>query len=357
VHDGNAMTRSRASTPRPKARTTRKGHGSATLDDVARRAGVSAITVSRALRAPHLVAATTRDRIAAAVHEVGYIPNRIAGSLASTASSTVAAILPTLDNSIFTDVLKGMVAALERSGLQLVLGNSHWELAVEAALVETFLAHRVGAIMLTGARHAPRTRKLLEDSGVAVVETWSLPSNPIGACVGFSNSAAAYAMTRHLVERGYRDIAFVSAPVRNNDRAAARRQGYAQALADHGLSNDPRTTLESPFGLADGATALKQIRTLRPSTDAVFFANDVLAAGAVLGALRAGIRVPDEIAIAGFDDLELAAHVQPPLTTVRVDRHRIGAAAADLVLAALRGEDIRGNRVDVGFEIVVRAST
>lgn len=304
-----------------------------------------------------MVSTDTRERIDRAVAELGYIPNRIAGSLASSSPSAVAAIIPSLDNSIFTDVLKGAVGVLERSGYQLVLGNSHFDAAVEATLVETFLSHGVGAIMLTGARHAPLARSLLARSGVPVVQTWSLPREPIGACVGFSNYDASYAMVCHLAERGYRDIAFVSAAVANNDRAAARRRGYEQALADHGLVDDPRTTLESAFGLAAGAAALQRIRAERPSTDAVFFANDVLASGAVLAALRLGLRVPADIAIAGFDDVELAGHLMPPLTTVRIDRIGLGAKAAALMLEALGGASIKGRSVDIGFEVIARATT
>ncbi|CAN5700508.1 hypothetical protein BH23DEI1_BH23DEI1_17920 [soil metagenome] len=208
-----------------KLRAPRKGHGRTTLDDVAKRAGVSSITVSRALRSPFIVAEETRLRIEEAIAEVGYLPNLLAGSLASSAPRTVAAILPTLDSSIFTEVLKGVVDVLRAYDYQLVLGNSHWSLEVEESLVTTFLSHRVGAIMLTGATHSKRTQELLRVAGLPVVETWSLPRSPLGACVGFSNERAAFAMTEHLIARGYRDIAFVSAPIRNNDRATARRRG------------------------------------------------------------------------------------------------------------------------------------
>ncbi|MFN2323029.1 MAG: LacI family DNA-binding transcriptional regulator [Trueperaceae bacterium] len=340
-----------------RTRQTRRGHGRATLADVARQAGVSAITVSRTLREPERVATATRDRVERAVEEVGYIPNLVAGSLASSAPRIAAAILPSLDDSIFTEVLKGTVDVLEDAGYQLILGNSHFDPDTEAELVATFLAHRVGAISLTGAFHTARTRSLLARAGVPVVETWSLPRRPLGACVGLSNEAAAFAMTDHLARRGYRRIAFVSAPVTNNDRAAARRRGYSRALRQHGLAYDRRIVLESSLGLVAGGRALDRIRCARADTDAIFFANDVLAVGAVLHALRTEIRVPEDVAIAGFDDTELAGQLVPPLTTVRVDRIAIGTAAGDLMLRALRGEAIVGRRVDVGFEVVVRATT
>jgi LacI family transcriptional regulator, gluconate utilization system Gnt-I transcriptional repressor len=340
-----------------RARARRKGHGRATLADVAQRAGVSPITVSRALRSPLLVAAATRERIARAVEEMGYLPNLLAGSLASSSPRTAAAVLPTLDASIFTDVLKGVVDVLDRDAYQLVLGNSHWSLAVEETLVATFLSHRVGAIILTGATHSRRTRVLLAASGIPVVETWSLPDEPLGACVGFSNEAAAAAMTRHLVARGYRDVAFVSAPVDDNDRTADRRRGFLSSLRAHGREAGLDRTFESPFSLAAGGAVLERIRERRPATDAVFFANDVLAAGALLAAQRAGLRVPQDVAIAGFDDTELAGALTPPLTTVRIDREGLGRRAGELMLAGIRGEPIAGTKLDIGFEIVVRGST
>lgn len=341
---------------RRKART-RRSYGRATLQDVALAAGVSSITVSRVLRTPELVADDTRDRVRQAISRLRYIPNDVAGSLASTRSRTVAAIIPTFGNSIFTDVLQGMVDVLRRASYQLVVGHSDYDVDVEEAVLTTFMARQVDAVMLTGGNHTRRTRELLERQGTPVVETWSMPPRPIMASVGFSNVAAAQAMVGHLARRGHGTIGFVSAPVANNDRAAARREGFVAGLREHGLSLHPDIVVESEFGLKHGSDALRRILHARPEVDAIFFANDTLATGGVLECHRSGVRVPDDLAIAGFDDLEIASQIVPPLTTVRVPRYRIGRTSAELLLGRLEGADGQVAEVDVGFEIVVRSST
>lgn len=335
----------------------RRGYGRATLQDVARRAGVSAITVSRVLRSPEMVADGTRERVRAAIHDLGYIPNYLAGSLASTRSHTVAAIIPTLANSIFTEVLHGMVSVLRPAGYQLLVGNSAYDPKEEESVLLTFLARQVDAVMLTGANHTRRMRTALRDQPTPVVETWSLPKRPIGDVVGFSNAAAAHAMVDHLVRRGYRRIGFASAPVASNDRAAARRQGFLAGLKHHGLEPLLEAVVETDFGLAHGGRALHDMLAARPDLDAAFFANDTLATGALLACHREGRSVPGDVAIAGFDDLEIAREIVPPLTTVRIPRYRLGRATSELLLARLHDADRPRESIDVGFEIVERGST
>ncbi|MEX2540652.1 MAG: LacI family DNA-binding transcriptional regulator [Trueperaceae bacterium] len=340
-----------------KPRSPRRGHGRATLDDVARLTGVSAITVSRALRSPELVASQTREKIQEAIAEIGYIPNLVAGSLASIESRTIAAIVPTLENSIFAEMLQGMVDVLHGRGYQLILGSNNYDLDEEEALVRAFLARQVEGMILTGAAHSGGTTALLDMAHLPVVETWSLLGSPSAGSVGFSNFQAAYRTVEHLHERGYRELAFVSAPVGNNDRASERRKGFVQALEDLGLRKRPDTFLTSSFGLRAGAEALGVILERRPETDAVFFANDTLAAGAILEAHRRDLAVPGDVAIAGFDDLEIASQVIPSLTTVRVHRHALGSKAAQLILDTLDGHRVESRNLDLGFEIVVREST
>lgn len=340
-----------------KSRSPRRGHGRATLDDVARRTGVSAITVSRALRSPELVASQTREKIQEAIADIGYIPNLVAGSLASIESRTIAAIIPTLENSIFAEMLQGMVDVLHGQHYRLILGSNNYDLDEEEALVRAFLARQVEGMILTGADHTQGTAALLERANLPVVETWSLLGSASAGSVGFSNFQAAYDMVAHLHEGGYREIAFVSAPIGNNDRAAQRRKGFIRALEDLGLRKRPDTFLTSLFGLNAGAGALGEILARRPETDAIFFANDTLAAGAILETQRRGMTVPSEVAIAGFDDLEIASQVVPSLTTVRVHRHALGSRAARLILDTLDGEEVESRSIDLGFEIVVREST
>lgn len=340
-----------------RSRSPRRGHGRATLHDVARLAGVSAITVSRALRSPEKVAEPTRRRIEEAVAELGYIPNLVAGSLASMESRTVAAIVPTLANSIFAEVLQGMVDVLHAHDYRLIVGSNNYDLDEEASLVRAFLARQVEALILTGACRSVATRELLERVDVPVVETWTLSGGASSGTVGFSNFDAAQAMVAHLHERGYRELGFVSPPTENNDRASERRRGFERALERFGLPLREERVLSTAMSLRAGAEALARIRASRPETDAVFFAGDTLAAGAVMECQRRGWRVPDEVAIAGFDDLEIAGQVVPSLTTVRVHRRALGSGAARLVLDLLGGAEVTTRRRDLGFELVVRDST
>lgn len=335
----------------------RRGHGRVTLNDVARAAGVSTITVSRTIRQPQIVNVATRTRVQAAIQELGYIPNMLAGGLASNESRVVAAIVPTLANSIFAEKLQGFYDVLSAHGYQLVLGSSNYDPAQEESLIRVFLAHRVAGIIITGASHSEGSQQLLRRSAIPVVETWSLLGEPSVGSVGFSNHAAAYAVVRHLFERGYRRLGFVSAPLEHNDRAQERRRGFEEALRDFGLERRDDAILTNTFSLRAGAESLRRILERRPDTDAIFCANDILAAGALLEANRLGLEVPSRVAIAGFDDVETSSQVLPPLTTVRIQRREIGCRAAEMLLASLAGEELVERKIDLGFELVVRGST
>lgn len=334
-----------------------RGGGTTRIEEVARLAGVSAITVSRALNKPDKVAEGTREAIWRAIEATGYIPNQLAGSLASNRSRTIGVIVPTILNSIFADKVQGMTDVLGKAGYQLLLANSGYSLDLEADLVAAFLAQRPSGLVLTGVTHAPKTRSLLERAGVPVVETWSMHADPIDMLVGFSNEEAACAMVRHLGEAGYGRIALVAAPAKDNDRAASRIEGYRRAVRELGLPDDRRLEREASFSLRNGATALTDLLAEHQDIDAVFFANDILAAGGLLECQRRGIRVPDDLGIAGFDDVDLAAETVPALTTVRIPRYEIGARAAALILERVAGGVPAERSVDLGFEIVARGST
>lgn len=339
---------------------TRRSRGPGTtvrIEEVARLAGVSAITVSRALNTPDKVAENTRKAIWEAVDKTGYIPNRLAGSLASNRSRTVGVIIPTIINSIFADKVQGMTDVLAREGYQLLLATSGYSLEMEADLVSAFVSERPSGLVLTGVSHAERTRSMLGRAGIAVVETWSLGRDPIDMLVGFSNEDAAHAMVLHLHGLGYRKIGLVSAPVGDNDRAASRVAGYRRAIRECGLPESRTLEREAAFSFRNGALALSGVLEAHPDTDAIFFANDILAAGGLLECQRRGIAVPDDLGIAGFDDVDLAAETVPGLTTVRIPRYEIGARAAQLILDRIEGREMEGTVIDLGFEIVSRRST
>jgi DNA-binding LacI/PurR family transcriptional regulator len=325
------------------------------IEEVARLAGVSPMTVSRTFSAPDKVTAKTRARVQAAVETTGYIPNRIAGSLASSRSRIVGVIIPNLTNSIFADKVQGLSDGLTAAGYQLLVGNSGYSPAAEAELVAAFLAQNASAIVLTGATHSERTRMLLARSDAAVVETWTLTAAPIDMQVGFSNEEAAYAMVRHLHSVGYRRIGFVCAPLADNDRALGRLAGYRRAMEEIG-TRDRTLERQAEFSFHNGAMAMADLMQSHAGIEAIFFANDILAAGALFECRRRGIEVPEQLGIAGFDNLELAEEATPRLTTVSIPRYEIGATVARMILARFAGEEMKGD-VDLGFHIIPREST
>ncbi|MHA1566914.1 MAG: substrate-binding domain-containing protein, partial [Alphaproteobacteria bacterium] len=216
---------------------------------------------------------------------------------------------------------------------------------------------RPAGIVVTGQAHSEHGRSLLQRLRIPVVEAWETGSTPIDIGVGFSNFDACYEMTRGLLASGYRNIAFVSAPTAANDRAMGRRQGYLAAMREAGISPPPNWIREAEFSFSHGAEAMAELADTHPDLEAVFFANDILAIGALTECQRRGIRIPDDIGICGFDDVELAALTVPSLTTVRIPRYEIGRRAAKMVLSAGITDGPSERVIDLGFEIISRAST
>ena len=322
-----------------------------TMIDVARRAGVSAMSVSRALRAPDTVSSEVRERVARAIRDTGFVPNQLAGGLRSMgASRLVACIVPSLHNSLFSVTLQGIADELRERGLNLIVGDSGRSQDREESLIESFVGQRPRGFILHETVHTTRARRLIEQSGVPVVEVGDLARRPLGSVVSYSNADASAAMTRYLIERGYRRIGFVTIDERGNIRARHRRQGYERALRSAGIALDPRLVLEVEAGYRGGGEALVALRERAPDMDAVFFAGDVLAIGALLEARRRGWNVPRDTAIASFDDFEIASWIEPRLTAVDITRYEIGRTAARIIVDGPPAGSPRAI-VDVGFAI------
>lgn len=327
------------------------------MRDVAAAAGVSAITVSRALAHPDKVSKATRRRVLKAVRELDFVPNSVARSLSSNRTRMLAAIVPNIGNPVYARTIYAMSEALRGHGLHLMLGNSGFSPAGEERILVPFLARRPEAIILHERKHTAAARQLLLKSGIPIVETGDLGGAPLDMLVSYSNADAAAAMTTHLLDRGYRRIAFVSTPVAENPRHMQRRAGFLRALRGRGIEPAQHLLVEVEFGHRQGAEALSRLADADRNVDAVFFASDVLAVGATFECLRRGWRVPERLAIAGFDDQEIAREAVPPLTTVRIHREEIGRRAAAMLIARLEGAQDGPKIVDVGFELVVRSST
>ena len=333
--------------------------GRVTLSDVARAAGVSPSTVSRALRGERAVDPALIERVTAVSSMLGYVPDPAARALASQRSDHVAILIPLLSNTLFVDLLDAAQTTLRAAGFQTLMGVTHYNASEEEQLLREQLLHRPAGLLVTGLDHNPNTRKLMLNSQVPCVHLMDLPSGlqaDSSYCVGFRQTDAGAAMTRHLLARGRRRIAFAAAQL--DPRVMQRLYGWRQALQEAGVY-DP--TLEwlnpAPSSLALGGVMFEQIMQQGPKIDAIFFCNDDLAQGALLSALRLGISVPTEVAISGFNDLTGSDQMLPTLTTVRTPRARIGEAAAQMLLALMQGEVPASPHLDLGFEIVQREST
>jgi LacI family transcriptional regulator, gluconate utilization system Gnt-I transcriptional repressor len=336
----------------------RMGSGTARMRDVAKRAGVSTMTVSRALNEPSKVSAEMRERVIRAVEEIGYLPNYLARSLSSTHSTTVGLIVPSIDNSIYAQTIKGLSDTMRRSGFQLMIAECGHDPAEEEELIKAFLAHRVSGLALHNTEHSANAEAMIRQSGVPVVENGNLPRRPLDMVVSYSNRDAASAMTFHLGRLGYKKIAFASLYSVNNDRSRDRIEGYLAALAQLGQTPDPRLIIETSPGLAAGAEVAARIVQTTPEVDALFCAGDVLAAGAVFECQKRGWAIPSRIAIASFDDVDLLRHILPAVTTLRLPRYDIGERSAQMLLSRIidGATHLRGAVVDLKFEIIQRDS-
>ncbi|WP_254066536.1 LacI family DNA-binding transcriptional regulator [Acidisoma sp. S159] len=333
-----------------------------TMADVAERAGVSTMTVSRALRKGGSIAAETQRRIIAAVDELGYVLDQTAGTLSSKRSGFIAALIPSINNSNFSDTARGVTEAVEGRDLQLLLGYTDYLVQKEERLVESMLRRRPEGIIVTGGRHTERTRRLLLDADIPVVETWDIPADPVGHVVGFSNADAAGKLVHDLHARGYRNIGFIGGSSNRDTRGADRRLGYTRAIAELGL---PRSRVISfgkpPISMEQGGQAIVHLISQWPDVDAAVCVSDLSAFGAVMECHRRGWSVPGRIGIAGFGDFEVSRCCHPRITTVSIDGFGIGHAAAELLLRAIEGRrrqtPIAPEVMLVPFHVIQREST
>lgn len=339
--------------------------GQATMADVARLAGVSKMTVSRLLTNPAAVAEETAERIRAAIERLGYVPDRVAGSLSSRRTGFVALVLPTLTNTNFADTAHGLTDALRAEGYQLIIGYTMYDEAEEEQVVRALLARRPEALVLAETVHARATTQLLLGAGIPVVEIWERLDRPIDRAVGFSNLEAGRAAARHLLELGHRRIAALGPGDGGrvvDHRAMRRLDGFAAALREAGVSDG--LVLRhgpTPFSFGEGAAALAALLERGQRPTAVFAASDLSAVGALTECQRRGIAVPEDISVMGFGDFEIGRICVPSLSTIRVDARAIGSAAGQLVLQMLgvggRTAPEAVATLDLGFDVVARQST
>jgi LacI family transcriptional regulator len=327
-----------------------------TISDVAHRAGVSTATVSRVVNQPDSVRPALRAQVEGAIAQLGYVPHAGARTLKSRRTGTIGAIFPTVDNAIFAKAIDALQRRLAEADHQLLIATSGYDPAVEESQALNLLTRGVDALMLCGSAQRPALLARLKARGVPVVHvmSWPLPHGLVG--VGFDNARAMGQVVRYLLDLGHRRIAMLAGVTRDNDRAAARVRGVRDALVAAGGSLPAHRLVERPYTLASAREGLHQLMEATAAPTAVVCGNDVLALGALLEAQHMGLAVPRDLSIVGFDDLEIASHVQPALTTVHVPAEALWRRAAERALALVRGEPpVRDPEVEVS--LVVRGST
>ena len=326
-----------------------------TLAEVARLAAVSEITVSRILRNAGPAAESTRERVLAAVRESGYVPNRLAGGLASSGSKLVGVIVPSLTNIVFPEVLGGIRSALVGTGFQAVIGVSDYDLLIEQELIASLLAWRPEAMVLAGLDHTERARTMLDQSGVRVAELMDIDSAPIDLAVGHSHRQAGYDSAQYLLKRGYRRFGYVGHDWTADRRARLRFDGLVAALAEAGLSLIDSGRHEGPSSTQAGREQLAALLGRGPELDVVVFSNDDMAVGGVFHCMGARIRPKDDLALFGFNGLDIGQALPTPLSTLRSNRFVTGQTAIEKLLGQ-RERPSEKEIIDTGYQILPGAT-
>lgn len=328
---------------------------SVTLIDVAKIAGVSPITVSRALHRPEVVSEAARKKVLEAVRVTGYVPNMLAGSLASNKSRLIAIFLPTMAHSIFAETVQSLMDHLTAAGYQTMIGLTGYSAEQEERLLDAVLGRRPDGIVLTGTLHTEQSRLRLEAAGIPVVEAWDLGASPIDMQVGFSHEKVGQAIADHLYGKGYRRFAIVSV---DDSRALKRAGSVTKQLKALGIDEVPMAVLAAPATLQRGRDGLRQLLAEGPVPQVIVCSSDTVAQGILAEAASRGIAVPAQLAVMGFGDLSSAAHLHPALSTVSVDGRRIGKHVAKALLQRFRdGGEQEPVRLDTGFTLIERETT
>lgn len=322
-----------------------------TLADVARHAGVSEITVSRVVRNKGYIAQETRERVRAAIEALGYVPNRAAGALASSASLLIGVILPSLSNIVFPEVMRGIHAGLAGSGYQPLLGITDYNLEREQEILFSLMAWQPMAIITTGFNHTAATQRALEGASFRVAELMDTDSIPVDMAVGLSHRRAGYDAARHLIGRGYRRLGYVGHDWTADQRAWLRYEGIRDALRDAGLSLAGEQRYEGPSSTLAGRDMTGLLLERVPEIDAIAYSNDDLAVGGYFHCVTHGIAVRERLGLFGFNGLDIGQAIPARLSTIRSNRFLIGKLAAEALLVSGTRPAER-QTIDTGYEII-----
>lgn len=332
-----------------------KSDAAPTLDDVAKEAGVSTATVSRCLNAPERVVQATREKVMSAVRALDYTPNFAARVMAAKRTFTIGAIIPTMDNAIFARGLQAFQEELHARGYTLLVSSSAYRPDAEEEQIRMLVARGADGLLLIGHDRDAPIYDYLERQKVPAVAAWSYVADGRIPSIGFDNRTAMQALAQKVIELGHRRLAMISGISQGNDRARMRIEGLRDAMRANGLDADALQMIETPYEIENGADAFAKIMSGPERPSAVLCGNDVLAVGALIGAERMGLRVPQDVSITGFDDIELARIAHPALTTVHVPHRQMGRKAAQVLIDMVEG-DRGGASADLRTHIEMRQS-
>ena len=359
--DGERMANEQDEAAVQGTRKRNSGSRRPTIREVSQLAGVSRMTVSRVLTDPELVLPATRDRVRRAIADLGYVPDKAAGSLSSRRTGFIALILPTLTNANFAAVAHGLTEVLREADYHLLIAYTEYDMAEEERQLRNLLMRRPEALVLTGAVHRRNASRLLIAADIPVIEIADVPQQPIEHAIGFSNYQVGRMAARYLMGRGFKRIGAVAATNRGevvDHRGEERMRGFEDELALAGHPTDLVLRFgAAPVSFSHGAAAIGELLRQAPDVEAVFAVSDLSAVGVIMECQRRGISVPGDISVMGFGNFEIGREINPPLTTIHVDFTELGRRAGRMIIEVLAAEDQPESRiVDVGLELVERAS-
>ncbi|KEQ16994.1 substrate-binding domain-containing protein [Endozoicomonas numazuensis] len=318
------------------------------LQDIADQVGVTKMTVSRYLRGPDQVSKTTGERIQKVIDEVGYVSSRVPDILSNATSKAIGIVVPSLSNQVFSAVVQGIENITEPAGYQTMIAHYGYDREVEEKRIESMLSYHVDGLILSECDHTEKSLRMIANAGIPVVEVMDACLPPIDLAVGLDHQAASEAMLKKMISRGKHRIVFFAA--RMDVRVRQRLAGYQAVMSELGAEPVILSTEEhSSFTL--GKTLMMQALSQYPTLDGVFCCNDDLGIGAILECQRRNITIPDQIAIAGFNALDIGRAIHPNLASISTPRKAIGETAAQMLLDKLAGKDIEDKVIDLGFSI------
>lgn len=316
--------------------------------------GVSAMTVSRVLNNPKKVLPATLAKVREAIERTGYVPNMLAGALSSQRTKLIAAIVPEVANTMFVRTIQAFCDVMAKAGYQVLFGMSGYPDSQEDSLLSTILSRRPDALYLTGIERSLEGRRILLASKIPIVEVWDLTPTPLDMVVGFSHDECGRAIGRYLLDKGYRSIGAIWA---NDPRATARLKHLQLTLKEQGYSPALAAISQAPSTMKKGRDGLASLLDAGHALDAVACSSDALAQGVLAEAQARGLRIPHDLAVIGFGDVDFAASSFPKLTTVRIASAEIGRLSAEGLLRRLAGDQSGPAIIDTSFSIIEREST